>query len=1084
MSTFLYSNVTAANIHAVLAYTYTDWWAVQAKAAGFAVPDEPRLSPKFQNVFWYLTPNEAYVYQIGLMYATLWLGAIGWDILSTLSFDVRLVRQTKWRSFPSTVHSLAYMFSRFGTLIWLVITVANLVTPSLHCQPTARAAYFAFAISIASTHLIFMMRTISIWNLNRHVIVSLLIVWLVILGGCIILGSTSQTTYIPGSYFCLGRNNKAFQISQNFVLAALGVFDLLCLGLTVAKLNKSGWRAIVQGFLPGQHAHYTAEDWAIMLVHRTIAYCFVQFALLGIFVILSIIPSLAPFRYMQVVATTTIGASMACRIFRHSWRLTRDPTLNKPPSYYDGWEEDHAHLDPSSGRPTNPMLSADGEGQLQDGPRLTLAPPVSMVAKPPTLRKSPMSGDDLYESYVEGEFKYIRPFHTTAVLGSLGALGRLGTITNEVESPIRLEQGTALSIRQEGGGDPGNEATPDPAAGHVTTEGGLTPAERYAALHSKPNGDEGAAPYVSEAAKAAMDQDVIEEETVQQLALTTAAGERDVTSALSNSSTVPRSFFASLSPEMLEVRSLHGLGSTFDLTSGLRMGLGSRWSLHGVSSSNPTGSGGLQNLHSETFHIGSSMIGKATALQQDNGGPKTGVVDNASLLRMDLGRRRTFPTLGLEAQQSSSAQAVTGKHLSDNDGGETGPTAPAANSPAVSGGIARSFDKSSFSPPSTAATSRPSTGTNAGPFGGNSDSRLSTPNRQIAPPWDAGPVLSPRQLEKRRSFLASPPLSTGPIPASSRASRRVYDFRLLKETSEMADDQTDASHDQLGGRVLTTSLGADTPRPDVSQHDPAATETAPEVWRPKTAPDAATRAADSANLRGGRSSYHRGSVSNLSAAYTPDPKIPTVMSSGESISESPTPFQMDQSGQEEEELDAQSAFRQVCDRDADARTLASTSSIAAAGVSSNGRPSQDTKELLESASNSPVPAEAEDDETDSVFAFSIHTHESAGLRQQTRASTRTESMRPQSAKTIDDPDDGRPRTSRGGPVHAFGSTEIPGTAAAAALTDPEGRARSGSIVGAGSSAARSSSTSFRPRSSAGYGGRNFDGARPGTAGRT
>lgn len=39
----------------------------------------------------------------------------------TLPFDYRLLVETKWRSFPSSIHSIAYYFSRYTTLVFLTL---------------------------------------------------------------------------------------------------------------------------------------------------------------------------------------------------------------------------------------------------------------------------------------------------------------------------------------------------------------------------------------------------------------------------------------------------------------------------------------------------------------------------------------------------------------------------------------------------------------------------------------------------------------------------------------------------------------------------------------------------------------------------------------------------------------------------------------------------------------------------------------------------------------------------------------------------------------------------------------------------
>ncbi|KAL9935601.1 hypothetical protein V8E36_005178 [Tilletia maclaganii] len=1336
MSTFVFNNVTNSNIHAVLALTYADWWAANAKAAGLDVPDAPRVSGKQQNVFWYLNPPEAYALQIGyvlpcslartgaipcspislcsfaaaatrLMYATVWLGAVGWDILSTISFDLRLVRQTSWKSFPSAVHSTGYLLSRYSTLTWLTVTICNLVIPTRDCMPPTRAAGFAFALSTSSIHLIFMMRTISIWNINHRVILTLLPLWLIIVAGSLVLAFSSRAQHIPGSFFCTGYGNKAFEISELCVLSALFLFDLSCLILTLLKLNKLGVRGMINGFIPRQKSHYDAEDWADMLVHRTTIFCLVQFALLAMFVILNAIPSLAPYRSMQVIATCAIGTSMAGRIFRQSWRLTREHSpanANRPPSYYPGWAEDdhHHHQLSGSDRPTccghqrpctamtsgTPGPGSGGAGGLGSGGELsggTLSPPVPLIAKMPCMHTSPMSGDGYTESYVEGEFKVIKPFLLPA--GTLGISGVTVTVSGLEAGLGRQDGGQQAGTKKKKKGangldlpirtpivfpkDHGSEAN---GAWLGPEEVALTPAERYAAAHSgrgKRRGRRRLLRYFDGERDDAADDDdddgsfASAEDGADDFASVTAArsvplsldGRRDeaggeftssqdesnASSAggggggasaggrhqrhdrtsdeiqiIAQSSGAGSAAAAGLLQDMLEVRSTRTCATGAERSflshspNAALVGGPSRWSLTGPGTGTAGSSGDVMRfmpsspLHGETVHSSLSsssqlyrelqyhlhhlvnphrvpsdrksiLLGSTTANYSGNfSRPGTGTPDASSQLRFDLSRRKTFPTLWAEANvQQAAVAAVTAAEASGlisscrrtlDDPASTGAGAgggPGATigessrttisvTPAMAAAVAaaaaasgaslsavslvapKSYDKSSLSPPSTATTSRPSSGTQALPFGSasarscgsESSGRLGTPNNRGSgggsgiwdlsqlPPhpgadvgaFSAAAALTSRQLEKRRSFLASPPLAAGPIP--SQRSRMVYDFKALKEASEMegtpVELETTSYHGHETRRsqplIRLSDLDQSTGSSATRALDGVVADGLGDTSRPKTAPSSAV----SKQLC--RLTHHPTSSSALSSSFAPDPKMPTVHSSGQSTgshaaSQSPDHLRSHANSRmeryvedEDEELDAQSAFRQVVDQDADARTVAASPSNAG---SLGGRRSHDLTEFcIDSpdlgASSALAPSAGmyerrqqrfreaqEDDSADSVFAFSIDrefdgpaasapsaaaeqpaevsstavvAHHDFGATAPSAPNAETaqitavsaplprSSSRPGTAATLNSAsacgatDDGRPRTSRGGPVHTFGAAEKAGSESTLALT--------------------------------------------------
>lgn len=88
---------------------------------------------------------------LSIVYASFWLGALGWEVFLTTPFDYRLLTETNWKSFLSAVHSLAYFFSRFSTLAFIVLFVHQQSTRTDACFRTLVSTASMFSISVCSS---------------------------------------------------------------------------------------------------------------------------------------------------------------------------------------------------------------------------------------------------------------------------------------------------------------------------------------------------------------------------------------------------------------------------------------------------------------------------------------------------------------------------------------------------------------------------------------------------------------------------------------------------------------------------------------------------------------------------------------------------------------------------------------------------------------------------------------------------------------------------------------------------------------------------------------------------------------------
>ncbi len=85
----------------------------------------------------------------------MWMGALGWDVVSTIPFDVRLIKETTWSSGFSSIYSIAYLLSRYASLSWLITAVTNSVIMTDRCDAWMKGSTALFSVAISATMLSF-----------------------------------------------------------------------------------------------------------------------------------------------------------------------------------------------------------------------------------------------------------------------------------------------------------------------------------------------------------------------------------------------------------------------------------------------------------------------------------------------------------------------------------------------------------------------------------------------------------------------------------------------------------------------------------------------------------------------------------------------------------------------------------------------------------------------------------------------------------------------------------------------------------------------------------------------------------------
>ena len=353
------------------------------------------VNPTSDNIFRHVNTESAHAAIIGLIYFSMWMGALGWDIVSTIPFDVRVIKETTWSSSFSSIYSIAYLLSRYISLSWLITVVTNSVIMTNSCDSWMKGSTALFSIAISATMLVFCLRTCSIWHMKQKVVSLVVSAWFLVVAFAVLLPVMSYGDQLPTSSFCAWHFNGLYVVG---VFGALLLFDLLCLILTVLKLNKAGWRGLLHGLFPSGRYNLDAEDVKTMLVQKTTAFFAIQFLFLITALLVYVLTETYAYRMMNIVASVAVASSMAGRIFRRAWRQTRElapHNINRPPSYFPAWAEEHRDAAFSRG---DDAFSCSPGTDTGDGGRTEAG------AHNPSRATRNKDKRDSLDFYVEGEY--------------------------------------------------------------------------------------------------------------------------------------------------------------------------------------------------------------------------------------------------------------------------------------------------------------------------------------------------------------------------------------------------------------------------------------------------------------------------------------------------------------------------------------------------------------------------------------------------------------------------------------------------------------------------------------------------------
>lgn len=119
----------------------------------------------FNNVVFHHVPNaQAPGLLAAMLVYAFCLGLVSLDLVMHFGYDVSLTRRPGWREPIKAANRFAYYFCRYGSFIFLLLTIIYMNTPGLDCTHYARAINVMWLLPLIFVDVIFVQRTLALYN--------------------------------------------------------------------------------------------------------------------------------------------------------------------------------------------------------------------------------------------------------------------------------------------------------------------------------------------------------------------------------------------------------------------------------------------------------------------------------------------------------------------------------------------------------------------------------------------------------------------------------------------------------------------------------------------------------------------------------------------------------------------------------------------------------------------------------------------------------------------------------------------------------------------------------------------------------
>ncbi|KAF9241312.1 hypothetical protein BU15DRAFT_73439 [Melanogaster broomeanus] len=279
----------------------------------------------------YLDPAVANEYEVSRNVRLATLGALAWDIFSSLPEDWQIARTSK----PTSV-LFAYFSARTCAFVEVLLGVLMMTGPITHCGVLVMSLIVFWVIAYAASSYLFLKRVHAVFLQDRNVCHFFTFLWFASFGTSFLslIGSLNKAYEIADTKHCINRGVPDY-VSAAFIVP--GLFDaLVFLAVTYKMLvsyrasTPKTWRALWCGealprlsraILQGGQQYYMYRS-----LYQVVTQCLISNRITaGVNVtraVVTLLPSASPV-LQKIFSPPAVALSsvMACRIFRNL-RLT------------------------------------------------------------------------------------------------------------------------------------------------------------------------------------------------------------------------------------------------------------------------------------------------------------------------------------------------------------------------------------------------------------------------------------------------------------------------------------------------------------------------------------------------------------------------------------------------------------------------------------------------------------------------------------------------------------------------------------------------------------------------------------------
>ncbi|KAF9449864.1 hypothetical protein P691DRAFT_798801 [Macrolepiota fuliginosa MF-IS2] len=200
------------------------------------------------NYLSYLSPADAFQFEVARNLCLAVLGATIWDILVYIPDDLKILRMQK----AIRPVNICFVTSRLFALCYVLLSVLGKTIPFDNCNPVFLSIGCCCVVSIISSSFLFLRRVQAVYANDRWIRRFFFTLWLVVGGMMISVPIEVRAAHIPGTKYCIDLETKRHVITCILFHVIFDTLILLAISLEVGRSYSTqdarvSWSTLVSG---------------------------------------------------------------------------------------------------------------------------------------------------------------------------------------------------------------------------------------------------------------------------------------------------------------------------------------------------------------------------------------------------------------------------------------------------------------------------------------------------------------------------------------------------------------------------------------------------------------------------------------------------------------------------------------------------------------------------------------------------------------------------------------------------------------------------------------------------------------------